>query len=465
MACLFAGAAAFISLAPWPAPAAFSQASSRAEKAQVVVYIETAVSTAEGVSLAFDSIVLAGDDVEVSLALRRTAVSSIDDAGRQVLLAEQAIQPGAYEWLRLYAHGVPAVTGDATTGVAVAGGRIDVAVDLEIGQGTAEPVFLTWTPTSVRRDGGVYAARVAWSRADIPPPGSLVFVSNEGSDNLSVVNRFSRRVVDVIKVGLAPRGLVYSPFSQQLFVANSGDNSIDVIDVPTRQPLRTVPLVFGDTPSRLELSPDERLLYVLNYGSSSLAVFDTQSFQEVGRYSLGSSPVGIATNRLSGYVYVTNRLSDNVNVYEPVNQSVTTTYAAGTSPTELILNSRAGSLYVCHDGQRTLTVLNARTGEQTGTMNLCSEATGLAYNQTSNQLYVASGRCSEIGVFKPENELNVGTVRLPDKPGLITIDPENRQLFAVLPEADALAVVNIITREMTAVIDTGHRPYQAVVPR
>ena len=98
---------------------------------------------------------------------------------------------------------------------------------------------------------GRRAAVVRWAAASLalaaagaqPASPSLVFVSNEGSRTVSVVDVAARRVVATIPVGERPRGIQTSPDGRRVLVALSDDrpneasgrDAIAEIDVATRR--------------------------------------------------------------------------------------------------------------------------------------------------------------------------------------------------------------------------------------
>src|SRR5215831_1444421 len=57
-----------------------------------------------------------------------------------------------------------------------------------------------------------------------------VFVTNEKSNNVTVIEAATQRVLAMIPVGERPRGIVVSGDGQRVFVANSNTNNVSVID-------------------------------------------------------------------------------------------------------------------------------------------------------------------------------------------------------------------------------------------
>src|SRR2546426_12486130 len=72
-----------------------------------------------------------------------------------------------------------------------------------------------------------------------------VFVTNEKSDDVTVIDAATRAVVRTIPVGKRPRGVAVSPDGRRVYVTNSNSDSLSVIDAKTLEVLSTVPAGVG----------------------------------------------------------------------------------------------------------------------------------------------------------------------------------------------------------------------------
>src|SRR3989441_8071248 len=72
-----------------------------------------------------------------------------------------------------------------------------------------------------------------------------VFVTNEKSDDVTVIDAATRTVVGTIRVGKRPRGVAVSPDGRRVYVSNSNSDSLSVIDAKSLEGLKTVPAGVG----------------------------------------------------------------------------------------------------------------------------------------------------------------------------------------------------------------------------
>jgi len=115
-----------------------------------------------------------------------------------------------------------------------------------------------------------------------------VFVSNGTNDNISVIDmkhdtiaaEIPLKLDELVKQfrGVIPFGLAVSPDQKRLFVAESGVNSVGVIDVPTLKVIGHIP--SGWFPAKLEITPDGRTLVVSNAKGFGSGPNGGQTFQE-----------------------------------------------------------------------------------------------------------------------------------------------------------------------------------------
>jgi len=87
----------------------------------------------------------------------------------------------------------------------------------------------------------------------------------------------------------------------------------------------------------------------------------------------------------------------------------------------------------------------------------------MVHNRYSGNLYIAQDDCNEILIVQSENNFIIDQIILPGTPGLITLEPERRNIFAVMPDSNRLAVINITNPKISTLIEVGKNPYMALV--
>jgi YVTN family beta-propeller protein len=114
-------------------------------------------------------------------------------------------------------------------------------------------------------------------------------------------------------LGNAPFGIAYDSVNERIYVTNSDDNTVSVIDITTNTVIDTIPI--GVVPFDIAYSPDNQRMYVTNGGYSIVSVINTTTNTvEPTPITVGSAPYGIAYDLVSDRMYVANSLDETVSV-------------------------------------------------------------------------------------------------------------------------------------------------------
>src|SRR5687768_13258264 len=146
----------------------------------------------------------------------------------------------------------------------------------------------------------------------ISPDGSRVYVTNELSNTVSVIDTNSRAVVATITVGSGPTAVAMAPNGARLFVLNgSGSTSVSVVNTATNAVINTIPLLVTQARG-LGIAPNGARLYVSTYSSNSVKVIDTQTNAILATIPVGLTPVGVDVAPDGARVYVPGFSSNTV---------------------------------------------------------------------------------------------------------------------------------------------------------
>jgi YVTN family beta-propeller protein len=153
-----------------------------------------------------------------------------------------------------------------------------------------------------------------------------LYISCWGCEKLLVFDTEDRKFLEEIPVGDNPNDICITKDNRFLFVANSNDNSVSVIDIENRVVRETLNAALyphspdGSTTNAVALSRDDKTLYVANADNNCLAVFDVS--QPGSSKSKGFIPVGwypTSVKIIGKKIFVTNGkgFSSMANPYGP----------------------------------------------------------------------------------------------------------------------------------------------------
>lgn len=144
------------------------------------------------------------------------------------------------------------------------------------------------------------------------PVTGYVYVPDEYSNTLYVINPGTGKVVNVIPSILEPYALAYNPENGYLYMASYNNNTVAEINPNNGQVVWKV--VAGTGPNGVLYNTYNNLLYVEYYGTSTVAVINPNTGQVLGQAQVGSDPVSMTFDPNTGLVYVANEGSKSVTV-------------------------------------------------------------------------------------------------------------------------------------------------------
>ncbi len=130
----------------------------------------------------------------------------------------------------------------------------------------------------------------------LSPDKKHLYCSCWGCDKIVILNTGSLEIEGSIAVGDNPNDIAIDRQGKTLFVANSNDNSVSVIDLSRKMVIEILNSALfpgaptGSTTNSVALSRDDRTLYVANADNNCLAVFDVSNPGHSS--SLGFIPTG-----------------------------------------------------------------------------------------------------------------------------------------------------------------------------
>src|ERR1035437_9644431 len=83
----------------------------------------------------------------------------------------------------------------------------------------------------------------------------FAYISNLGSNTVSVIDTANNIVTATVNVGIDPLGIAVTPDGSKVYVTNEGNNTISVINTTTNTVTATVNV--GSFPIGVAVSPDE----------------------------------------------------------------------------------------------------------------------------------------------------------------------------------------------------------------
>lgn len=165
----------------------------------------------------------------------------------------------------------------------------------------------------------------------LSPDETRAYITNMGSDTVTVIDLKKNALVTNIPVSKVPEGIDLSPDGKTLYVANRSANSMSVIDTAANKVIKTVPT--GVFPIRISAPKGDRFVLVSNAHSGNISVFETFEYKEVARIRIsGKMPIGLLVDPSGKRFYVANSGSNAISIVEMGSWKVVGEITTGNEP-------------------------------------------------------------------------------------------------------------------------------------
>ena len=212
--------------------------------------------------------------------------------------------------------------------------------------------------------------------------GTYVYVANTGNDTVSIINTETLKVVANVTVGSRPNGIVFSPNGAYAYVANYNGGTVSIINT-TSLAVRTVTISASGNCLAVNVTPNGRYVFAVDMVQSSTAnsivgIINTTSLA-VNTVQVGNGALMVAIPSTGAYAYVPNQgYGTSPTTVAVIN---TTTFAVreaqvGTRPDWVGFSKGNEYAFVANYGSSTVTVLNPTTLATVNTIKVGTPGSG-----------------------------------------------------------------------------------------
>jgi len=263
---------------------------------------------------------------------------------------------------------------------------------------------------------------------------NTVYISNFGSDSVSIINGSNNTIISTVSVGGSPYGISVNKETNKIYVANQLDNSVSVIDGSTNTVSATIPVDLK--PIQLAINPKTNKIYVVNQNSNKVFVIDGSSNTVTGSISVGELPFGIEVNTKTNKIYVANSTSNTVSVIDGATNSVIKTIEnLGESTYNLTIDEENNKIYAFSlKGEELLDrgllfEINGSTDTVTETQIVGSNGTDIAIHPKTKRIYVTHTFNGTIDGYDLKKKQLLCIITTVDSPTGIAINSQTNSIY------------------------------------
>jgi YVTN family beta-propeller protein len=310
-------------------------------------------------------------------------------------------------------------------------------------------------PASVH---GVYAAaasgRLAAVVAGIRP---RVYVPNSGDGTVDVIDPRTYRVVASYPVGATPQHISPSWDLRHLYVGNNAGNSLTELSPRTGRRVRTIPVA---DPYNLYFTPAGDRAIVVAERDHRLDFRNPHTWKLIRSVPIPYDGVDHLDFSADGrYLLVSAEFSGWVVRVSTTSPRVTGKVRVGGLPIDVKLSPDGRNFYVANQGRGGVSILSPHPLREVRFLHTGAGAHGLAFSRDTRSLYVTNRLGGSISVIDVKSRYVRKTWRVGGSPDMLQVSPDGRRLWVSNRYSGSVSVINTRTGRVVKRIPVGAGPH------
>jgi YVTN family beta-propeller protein len=333
--------------------------------------------------------------------------------------------------------------------------------------------------------------------AQAQPVSYEVYVSNEKSGDVTVIDPISNKAVATIPVGKRPRGIHANPSGTMVYVALSGtpvapppqldangnpilkkgkddddddgkgsDKSADgigVVDTLQRKFLRK--LQAGSDPEQFAFSRDGKRIYISNEDVGAASILNVESGKVEHLVAVKREPEGVETSPDGAFFYVTCETEGDIFAIDANTAKVISHFRVGGRPRSVSFVPDGSRAFIPSESAGQMHLIDSIHHKETKTVTLPKGSRPMCVKVAPDgkKVYVSTGRAGTICVLDADSGDVLNTIKVGARPWGIDISPDGKLLYSANGPSDDVSVVDLASEKEIARIKAGERPWGVVV--
>jgi YVTN family beta-propeller protein len=324
-----------------------------------------------------------------------------------------------------------------------------------------------------------------------------VFVSNERSGDVTIIDGTDWAVIATVAVGKRPRGIHPSPDGRRVYVTLSGsplgappeldahgnpifkkggddddtdedsDKSADGIGVLDAAGLKLeAQFAAGSDPEEFAVSRDGKYLYVSNEDTKSASVVNTATGKVEHIIPVTEDPEGVAVTPDGTQFYVTCESAGDVFAINASSYAIVGRFKVEPRPRSVAFLPAAASLaFVPSESVGQINVIDTKRFQVLKVIQLPtgSRPMKVLLAPDARHLYVSNGRTGSISVLDTRTNQLVAEIKAGKRPWGLAISPDGKYLFTANGPSNDVSVIDLETNREIKRIGAGASPWGVTV--
>jgi YVTN family beta-propeller protein len=303
-----------------------------------------------------------------------------------------------------------------------------------------------------------------------------IYVANSDDNKISVIDPATDRVVSEIAVSPNPHGIVPSPDGARFYVSSESKDLLDVVDRKTSMVIRRVPI--GTRPNNVAITNDGKRVYVCIRGESWVDIVDTASLERVKRVPVGRGPHNVYRTPDGAHMIATSMDDNKLTVIDTKTEDVAFEIPAGGVPRPLVIDANPDRtirrLFVQLSNLHGFAVVDWASRKETARVTLpdappgarplipATFSHGMGIAPDHKTLWVDSLLDDSVSVFSMPDLKRLTTIKVGRGPDWMTFTPDGSRCYVSNAGSNSVSVLDTGKMKELTKIPVGKVPKRII---
>ncbi len=227
--------------------------------------------------------------------------------------------------------------------------------------------------------------------------GKRLFIAELGNNSVDVINLTLGKRIRTITGLSEPQGVLFLPKLNEIFISNGGDGTVGIYNASTYSLIKSTKL--GSDADNIRFDNSTGLVYV-GYGKGALAVLDS-NVSHIGDILLSGHPESFQIEEADSQIFVNVPSDHSIVVADKQTHSVVKKWEVGNASQNfpMTLDEQDHRLFVGFRDPAKLVVYDTETGKAVSSLDISRDVDDIFYDNSSKLIYVSAGE-GFLNIFK-----------------------------------------------------------------
>lgn len=303
-----------------------------------------------------------------------------------------------------------------------------------------------------------------------------IYVANSDDNKITVIDPATDTVSAEFQVSANPHGIVPSPDGQRFYVSSESRDVLDVVDRATGKVVKSIPI--GPRPNNVAITADGKRVYVCIRGKSHVDIVDTATLEKVKSVEVGKGPHNVYRTPDGTSMIATSMDGEKLTVIDVKTEEPKFELLPGGVPRPVEIDANPDKsirrLFVQLSNLHGFAVVDWATRRQTAKIMLpeappdakplipATFSHGMSISPDHKTLWVDSMLNNTVNIFTLSDLKQIATVPVGRGPDWMVFTPDGKKCYVSNAGANSVSVIDGATFRELKRIPVGKVPKRII---